>query len=220
MPLLDHFRPPLSQERHWESFHAAWSGALADSLNEELPPGYFAEELTHAGAGVELPTKTWSPPAPAFTIPTVFADDFEVRVFASRTGPRLVAAIELVSPANKDRPETRRAFVTKCASYLHQGVSLIVIDIVTDRLANLHNELMAQLLAPSSSLPPQTSLYAAAYRPVRREEKEEIDLWTTTLALGESLPLLPLALNWELCLPVDLEATYMDACHRRRLIQF
>ena len=242
MPLLDHFRPPLSQERHWESFHVAWSGAFADALNEELPPGYFAEELTHAGAGVEidvatfesqstavaaeagaggtatLPTKVWSPPAPTLTIPTVFADDFEVRVFASRTGPRLVAAIELVSPANKDRPETRRAFVTKCASYLHQGVSLIVIDIVTDRLANLHHDLMAQLLAPSSSLAPQTSLYAAAYRPVRREEKEEIDLWTATLALGQALPVLPLALNWELCLPIDLEATYMDACRRRRLV--
>jgi hypothetical protein len=26
MPLLDHFRPPLSGSRHWESFHAAWAG--------------------------------------------------------------------------------------------------------------------------------------------------------------------------------------------------
>ena len=85
-------------------------------------------------------------------------------------------------------------------------------------MANLHYDLMAQLLAPSSSLAPQTSLYAAAYRPIRREEKEEIDLWTATLALGQALPVLPLALNWELCLPVDLEATYMDACRRRRLI--
>ena len=124
MPLLDHFRPPLSQERHWESFHVAWSSALADALNEELPPGYFAEELTHAGAGVEidvatfesqstavaaeagargtatLPTKVWSPPAPTLTIPTVFADDFEVRVFASRTGPRLVAASQARSVAS------------------------------------------------------------------------------------------------------------------------
>jgi hypothetical protein len=24
MPLLDHFHPPLSTERHWESFYAAW----------------------------------------------------------------------------------------------------------------------------------------------------------------------------------------------------
>src|SRR5262245_41980938 len=121
MPLLDHFHPPLSVERHWESFHASWLGSLADALNRQLPEGYFAEEQTHAGAGLEidvatfertgtvavaargngpatatLPAQVWSPPAPAVTVPAVFADDFEVRVFATRTGPTLVAAIELV----------------------------------------------------------------------------------------------------------------------------
>ena len=242
MPLLDHFRPPLSQERHWESFHAAWSGALADALNQQLPAGYFAEELTHAGDEVEIdvatfegrapaavergngsatataPAHTWSPPAPAFTIPNVFVDDFEVRVFATRTGPTLVAAIELVSPGNKDRPETRRAFAIKCASYLHQGISLIVIDIVTDRLANLHNEIMHLVrAAPAVLLPPELGLYAAAYRPIRRDGREEIDLWPCRLALAESLPKLPLVVNPEVILPVDLEATYMDACRRRRL---
>ena len=30
MPVLDHFHPPLSQRRHWESFHSAWATALAD----------------------------------------------------------------------------------------------------------------------------------------------------------------------------------------------
>src|SRR5947209_13446389 len=88
VPLLDHFHPPLSLERRWESFHAAWSGSLADALNQMLPAGYFAEEQTHAGAGVEidvatlegvatapasrpngpatatLPARAWSPPAP------------------------------------------------------------------------------------------------------------------------------------------------------------
>ena len=28
----------------------------------------------------------------------------------------------------KERPERRRAFTSKCASFLHQGVSLVVID--------------------------------------------------------------------------------------------
>jgi len=39
MPLLDHFRPPLSRERHWEAFHAAWAGSIADALNRVLPAG-------------------------------------------------------------------------------------------------------------------------------------------------------------------------------------
>lgn len=59
-------------------------------------------------------------------------------VFSSEAGARLVAAIELVSPANKDPADTRRAFVAKCASYLSQGIGLIVVDIVTTRHANLH----------------------------------------------------------------------------------
>jgi hypothetical protein len=44
MQLLDHFHPPLSMVRHWESFHARWAAAIADVLNDELlPTEYFAE---------------------------------------------------------------------------------------------------------------------------------------------------------------------------------
>jgi hypothetical protein len=239
MPLLDHFRPPLSQERHWESFHASWAGSLADALNRELPQGYFAEELTHAGGVVEVDVATfeggggvtvargngaavsaaaptWSPPAPAQTVPAVFTDDFEVRVFSTRTGPTLVAAIELVCPRNKDRADSRRAFAVKCASYLYQGIALVVIDVVTERHANLHNEVMA-LLGGGGTLAGDVSLYAAAYRPARRADREEIDLWTAPLGLGDALPVLPLAISAEVVLPVNLEATYLDACRRRRL---
>ena len=75
----------------------------------------------------------------------MFPDDIEVQVFATVTGATLVGAIELVSPGNKDRPETRRAFAAKCVSYLTRGIGLIVVDIVTNRLANLHNEVIGLL---------------------------------------------------------------------------
>ena len=75
----------------------------------------------------------------------MFPDDIEVQVFSTSTGATLVAAIELVSPGNKDRPETRGAFAAKCVSYLTRGIGLIVVDIVTNRLANLHNEVMTLL---------------------------------------------------------------------------
>src|SRR5688572_17904484 len=108
MPLLDHFHPPLSRERHWESFHSAWIGSLADDLNRRLPEGYFAEEQVHAGPGVEIDVASfegngpaagtgggtttalspaWAPPAPALTVAAAFADDFEVRLFSARGGP-------------------------------------------------------------------------------------------------------------------------------------
>ena len=46
-------------------------------------------------------------------MPAVFPDEIEVLVIHRSGGPTLVGAIELVSPANKDRPETRRAFAAK-----------------------------------------------------------------------------------------------------------
>ena len=44
MPLLDHFHPPVSVSRQWQSFYAAWLTQLADAVNGLLPPEHFAEE--------------------------------------------------------------------------------------------------------------------------------------------------------------------------------
>jgi hypothetical protein len=189
MPLIDHFHPPLSAERRWESFHSSWATRLADSLTEHwLPPNYFAEEHVHFGPAVEIDVanferqspgahaeggvalarasqKVWHPPAVDGVVPLVFVDTFEVRIMATDTGPQLVAAIELVSPGNKDRPAERKAFATNCASYLHQGIGLIIVDIVTSRHANLHNELLGLLEAGEAlRMPAEQHLYAAATR--------------------------------------------------------
>jgi len=240
VPLLDHFHSPLAPRRHWESFHVNWAGAIADALNETLlPEGYFAEEHAQLGPWVEidvatftdseqpghraggitlLPPRVWAPPAPAMVVPTAFPDAFEVLVFESEGGARLVAAIELVSPGNKDRAAQRQAFAIKCASYLSRGISLIVIDIVTSRRANLHNEIM-QILGHGEALamPAEAVLYGVAYRPIVRNGQEQIEIWPSALEIGQLLPVLPLALNAEIALPIDLEATYTAACQRRRL---
>jgi hypothetical protein len=241
VPLLDHFHPPLSAERRWESFHSSWATKLADALTERwLPPNYIAEEHAHLGPSVEidvatfaqeasatreesgavatLGSKVWSPPAAEAVFPAVFPDTFEIRVLSTDTGPKLVAAIELISPGNKDRPTERRAFATKVASYLYQGISVIIVDIVPNRRANLHNEVLRVMeVADTLQLPPETSLYAVAYRPLRRSQGDEIDVWRSSLSLGGVLPTLPLGLRADLVIPVDFEATYAEACLRKRL---
>jgi hypothetical protein len=240
MPLLDHFHPPLSTQRRWESFHSNWATRIADDLTERLPSDYIAEEHVHLGPSVEIDVGTvervsplapeeggavatrspmvWTPPAPDAVLPAAFPETFEVRVLSTDTGPRLVAAIELVSPGNKDRPAERRAFAAKCASYLCQRISLIIIDIVTHRQANLHNETLRVLEAAEEfHLASEVSLYAVAYRPLRRDDRDEISMWRTPLALGQPLPMLPLGLRADLVLPVDFEATYAEACQRERL---
>jgi hypothetical protein len=240
MPLLDHFHAPLSPRRHWESFHVNWAGAIADDLNETLlPEGYFAEEHAQLGPRVEIDVATftdsessgprsggtvtrtpraWAPPAPGMVVPAAFGDAFEVLIFENEGGTRLVAAIELISPGNKDRPGHRKAFAVKCASYLCRGISLIVIDIVTSRRENLHNEIMQVLgHGPAFALSPDTALYGVAYRPIVRDQGEQIEIWPTALEIGKTLPVLPLALTADQCLPIDLETTYTVACQRRRL---
>ena len=72
-------------------------------------------------------------------------DEYEVRVFDTKSGRRLVAAVEIVSPANKDRPEHRRAFVAKCAALIQNRVCVAIVDLVTTRTSNLYGELLELL---------------------------------------------------------------------------
>lgn len=230
MPLYDHFRPPLSLRRHWHAFHNAWSTYLASHLNDQLPHGYFAEANVQFGIEIDVAAweeegrvpgdaaTGWTAPAPTQTVPvTLIGAVVEVLVFDREGGPTLVGAIELVSPANKDRPEHRDAFVSKCATYLQQGAGLVVVDVVTSRRANLHEALMLRV-APSGTAPLDADLYAVAYRLVERSGEPSLDLWEQPLDVGQALPTLPLWLRGGLCLPVDLGATYERTCREQRIL--
>jgi hypothetical protein len=241
VPLLDHFHPPLSARRPWESFHTTWASALADALNQDvLPAGYIALEQVHPGAALEIdvatftdtgaatsdgaggtatvPRTVWTPAVAPLVFPASFPPSATVEVLSTEGGRTLVAAIELVSPANKDRPTKRRLFAAKCATYLSRGVGLVVVDVVTSRQGNLHNEL-ADLLQLDAvfRLPAEQSLYTVAYRPLRAADSDKVESWPTAMAVDQPLPTVPLSLGAELCLAVDLEAAYRDACRRRRV---
>jgi hypothetical protein len=235
MPLLDHFHPPLSERRHWDAFHSRWASSIADDLNDnKLPEFHFAEPTVQIGGQVQVDVATFDEGnssgsvatlpqiakvvAPTWTIPAFFGDSFEVQIISTEGGPRLVAAIELVSPSNKDRPQTRRAFAFKCANYLCQGIPCIVIDVVTNRAANLHNEIMELMQNADCNLVNENPLYATAYRPLRRHGKEQIEIWPTTFKVGDALPSLPLFIGPDMSLLVDFEASYQETCQRLRLV--
>jgi hypothetical protein len=121
----------------------------------------------------------------------------------------------LVSPANKDRQSHRDALVSRCASYLQAGVGLVLVDVVTDRSADLHRDLLVRLgVADPGPGPP---LAGAAYRPVERDGTVVLDIWQEPIAVGQPLPTLPLWLRGGLCLPVELEATYLRTCVEQRV---
>ncbi|GAB1540473.1 hypothetical protein NUACC21_31420 [Scytonema sp. NUACC21] len=241
MVLLDHFHPPLSMRRHWHAFHNAWATYISSDLNLRLPQGYFAEPNVQFGieidvAAFEETEKTevdsldtpvqWKPPTPSQTLSFQPAgESVEISIFNSEAGPILAGAIELVSPANKDRPSHQNAFVAKCQTYLQQGIGLVVVDVVTTRNANLHDALIAQI-AKNSPQPSEgitgfllgTRLYAVAYRVVERFGKSSLDIWQEPLSIGDSLPTLPLCLRGGLCLPVELNATYERTCREQRIL--
>jgi hypothetical protein len=242
VPLLDHFHPPLSERRPWESFHTTWASALADVLNRDvLPPGYIALETVYAGAAVEIDVATltdqaagaatdgggstatvkrtvWTPASAPVLLPAVFPPTCTVEIVATEGGRTLVAAVELVRPGNKDRPGKRRLFAAKCATYLSRGVGLIVMHVVTSRQGNLHNDLIDLLgLDAALRMPAEHSLYGVAYRPLGAGGDGRIETWPCALAVGRPLPTLPLSLEAEHCVALDLEAGYTEACGRRRV---
>ena len=141
MPLRDHFRPPLADRRSWDGFHGRWSAMIVIDLNRMLPDRDVAEPQVHLGLAIEIDVATyeevdidpssaggrnnggavatarWAPPRPTLVVATdpPAVDSYEVRVYDIERGRQLVAAIEIVSPSNRDRPEHRRAFAIKCA---------------------------------------------------------------------------------------------------------
>jgi hypothetical protein len=237
MPLRDHFRAPLRESHHWESFHSAWANTIVRYLNgTRLPARYRAAPHVRLGSQVEIDVATfeqepaagseqsqgngvatavWAPPRPTQTFATDLPaqDVFEVRVHDDHRGTRLVAAVELVSPANKDRPDHRHDFVVKCASYLQQQVAVVVVDIVTERQANLHAELMQMLnLTAPTPWPGSVPLHAVAYRTTKPDDCWRLDVWLEFLTVGAPLPALPLWLASDLAVPLELEPTYEETC--------
>jgi hypothetical protein len=238
MPLLDHFHPPLHGPRRWEGFHHAWATFIAQQLNQEtLPPDYFAEseiglgpeleidvatlELTRPGGSKGKATAVWAPPRPKITAKVDFAhlDSYEIRVYQNLGGAELRAAIELVSPGNKDREGSRRTFAAKCAGYLKHGIGVVIVDVVTARAANMHDELFTVLEAKSrrSGWESPTGLYAVAYRAVTARKNPHVEVWPEPLTLGKALPVLPLWLALDLSVPLRLEESYLATCRSLRI---
>lgn len=235
MPLRDHFRPPISERRSWEGFHAAWPTMLVARLLRHLPPGFDAEPRVRLGAVYEVDvgafeendasmiaaegggtaTLAYAAPKPTLTVDADLAEqyEYEVLVFDSTTDRQLVAAVEFVSPANKDRTEHRRAFATKCAALLQKGVCVAIVDPVTSRRSNLYSELLDLIDCTDPNLnshPPAT--YAVTCRTSVVKRKQKFQSWLFPVKVGRPLPELPLFLSEEVVIPLELEASYEETC--------
>ena len=240
MPLRDHFHPPVSSRHSWEAFHAQWPAMLVIRLAPVLPHGFLAEPRVHLGRFYEIDigtyetaerdvlcpenlghggggvaTQPYVAPSPTAVIDADLGEEYEyeVLVFDATRERTQVAAVEFVSSANKDRPEHRRAFVTKCAALLQKGVCVSIVDVVTGRQSDLYAELLQMIDRSDPAWQPgESAIYAVTCRPRAVRGRSRLETWAYPLEIGRPLPSLPLWLTDGLALSLDLEGSYEDTC--------
>src|SRR5439155_14146944 len=146
MPLHD-----WTDDRGWDSVRALWINALLFRVQDRLPPGYRAYLGSVPGLAIaaepgrpDLGVRAWQPagqeaqaersgavvegPQPDFQAMALLHPEPPAAVHVFRQG-QLVAAIELVSPRNKDRPSSREFYRNRYLGYLWSGVHLLLADV-------------------------------------------------------------------------------------------
>src|SRR5262245_18962466 len=218
MPLHDHIALPETGLMPSPAFLSDMVKAAADRLNKQLRPPFRASESVRLGPppGADVralpareegsvPIPKYSPPERRASAPFSFPDSFEVRIYEGTSSWYLVGAVVLVGPSNKESPEHRSAFVSRCVSLIQQGVSVVALDIVNGPQANLHKAILDYLrfVRPAPSV--EDVHYAATYRPVIRERRNEMDVWYQPCRIGADLPTMPLRLAGDDFVPVEFE---------------
>jgi hypothetical protein len=172
----------------YHDFHNAWIGALRNALNQGLlPSDYYA-----------MSGRSDSAPSLRKTL-----------TIRHVSGDRIVALLEITSPANKDRRDHVEEFVDKIEAALHQGIHVLLVDLFAPKKHDphgIHGKIWERLGDESDPLPvgePMTLASFVAASPVRA--------YLEHLAVGRSLPEMPLFLDPEHYINAPLEATYRAA---------
>jgi hypothetical protein len=218
----------------FHDFRTTWIGAIRTALNEGvLPKGYYALAEQHCGGPItDVLTLHVSPEStdvlptlPPMSGGTAVAEapprvrrklTVEPAALARRrslairhvSGHRLIALLEIVSPANKDREVHVRAFVDKAESALLAGVHLLVIDLFRPGPhdpGGVHAAILRRLedsdreYEPLPNEPFTLTSFAAGPR---------VDVYSEHLAIGAPLPEMPLFLRSDRYVKTPLETTY------------
>lgn len=218
----------------FHSFHNAWITHLVDSLNSGLlPSDYYALGEQHAGRlvtdilALHAGRPTDEPPPPAGRGPALAEAPPKVRwqltgneTYRQRrrsiairhvSGHRLVALVEIASPANKDRPQSVEAFVAKTTDALELGIHVLLIDLLAPGRHDprgMHGAVWNDFDEAPYDLPAAELLTVASYN-----AGPPVKAYVEHLPVGGVLPDMPLFLHAERYIPAPLEATYGAAYH-------
>jgi hypothetical protein len=213
-----------------------WVSALQTALNDGLlPEGYYALAEQHAGRFIAdvLTLHVQPEAAPETATPSGYGgiavaeapprvrrrQTIEPSLAAQRrslairdvSGHRLIALLEIVSPANKDRRQHVDDFVSKAVSALDAGVHLLMVDLFPPGPHDpqgMHG-LVRQRLQGSDApydLPADEPLTLASYA-----SGAGVEIYLEHLAVGGALPEMPLFLQSDRYVNALLEPTYQAA---------
>lgn len=228
MPLHD-----WTDERGWDSVHPFWLAYLVEWVQPRLPEGYKAflgrvPALTVATSNgkPDVSVRQMEPRPAAESRATETASiepDLEASVVV-RLDPQmavhvdfhgqLIAAIELVSPRNKDCADSKETYTNRYLGYLRLGVHLLLVDVLPRPKRFSFSDAITSGLG--MELPPLPLPFAAAYRvgevvPVGADMGSLQAVWRRPLQVGQALSALPLPLSVHRAILIDLEETYQRA---------
>jgi hypothetical protein len=222
----------------WEGVHQIWMVELLYWIKPRLPAGYRAYLGTTPTFAIGAPpeerpdvgVRDWpqgrdssapeAPPAPPGPGDASEEPDEEIAVatlegetglFVERQG-RLVAAVELVSPRNKDRPSACAAYASGYVAYLLKGVNLLLVDVHRRPLRFSFADRIAEELRFVHQRPCPAP-FAISYRigePAPNGGRF-LAIWRRPLQVGAPLPVMRLPLSVQEAVVVDLEQTYARA---------
>ena len=124
---------------------------------------------------------------------------------------RLVAAVELVSPRNKDRQSACDAYTSAYLGYLLKGIHLLLVDVHRRPLRFSFADWIAEELHLNQPACPAP--FAISYRVGEPAPAggRFLAIWRNSLTVGAPLPTQRLALSVKENVAIDLEQTYSRA---------
>lgn len=226
MPLHD-----WKDDRGWDGVHHYWITHLALWLRPRLPAGFRAYLGSVPGLTIEtevgrpdVGVRPWQPEGTPITAPAATAEliapdyrgvakaapDPQLAVQIVRHG-QLIAAIELVSPRNKDRPSAREHYTARYLGYLLDGVHLLLVDVHPRPVGfSFADAIAADLQFPQPPCPAPHAVCWNVGGPLP-EGGRLLETWQRRLVVNEPLPSLPLPLTAEHSILVELEPSYAMA---------
>jgi hypothetical protein len=220
----------------WEGMHHLWITELLKWVRRRLPPGYRAfigsAPVVAVGAPPRRPdigegrrpdrariedvrSGNDVDPDSGFSL----SPDIELAVSTLEPGTsvavekqgRLIAAIELISPRNKDRPDSRADYLARYLAYLQESVHLLVVDVHRRPIGfSFADQIAVDLSIDQEPMPAPLAVSYRVGEPAATGGRY-LAIWRRALKEGAILPTLPLALDIDSFVPVNLELTYNAA---------